>query len=637
MAEFLLSNTWFIPFYGLIGAALTLPWSLGLIRRTGQRPAAYVNLLMTTLAFVHGSIVFPQTWGAAPQQLVWHWLNFADLDLPLVLEISSLNLGALTLVTTMSLLSQLYALGYLEKEWSLARFFGLMGFFEAALSALALSDSILLSYGLLELLTLSTYLLVGFWYAQPLVVTAARDAFLTKRVGDVILLMGLVALANYSPGLTFEEIGQWASTTDLPTLPATLVGLALIAGPIGKCAQFPLHLWLDEAMEAPNPASLMRNSVVVAAGAYVLIKLQPVFTLSPWVTATLIGVGGITAIGASLVAIAQIDIKRTLSHSTSAYLGLVFVAVGLEHVDIALLLLLAHAVAKSLLFMSAGSIIFITSNQDITEMGGLWSRMPATTLAFVVGSLGLLTLFPLGMFWTLCHWVNGKWTDPDWLIGLLMTVNCLSAVNLLRVFRLVFLGEVQPKTRRAPEANWAMAVPMVSLTVITLLLPLMLERWQLNLSMTSPVVDQTGFQYWGFGLIIGATVLGIGITVLLPLSGTLSRPINRPIRFLQDLLAYDFYIDRVYRVTVVWAVELCSQVAAWIDRYVIDGLVNAVGLATLFSGQGLKYSASGQSQLYVVTIVLGLCILLVLIIGIAPLSESFSQVLNLWQHRSLLP
>ena len=229
------------------------------------------------------------------------------------------------------------------------------------------------------------------------------------------------------------------------------------------------------------------------------------------------------------------------------------------------------------------------------------------------------------------------WADPNWLIGLLMSVNCLSAVNLLRVFRLVFLGEVQPKTRRAPEANWAMAVPIVSLTVITLLLPLMLERWQLNLSMTSPVVDQTGFQYWGFGLIIGATVLGIGITVLLPLSGTLSRPINRPIRFLQDLLAYDFYIDRVYRVTVVWAVELCSQVAAWIDRYVIDGFVNAVGLATLLSGQGLKYSASGQSQLYVVTIVMGLVTLLVLLIGVAPLSESFSQVLKLWQTRSLLP
>ncbi|MEB3274891.1 MAG: NAD(P)H-quinone oxidoreductase subunit F [Prochlorothrix sp.] len=635
MAEFLLSKTWFIPFYGLVGAILTLPWSLGLIRRTGQRPAAYFNLLMSTVALIHGAIIFPQTWGAAPQQLVWHWINFADLDLPLVLEISSMNLGALTLVTTMSLLSQFYALGYLEKEWSLARFFGLMGFFEAALSALALSDSLFLSYGLLELLTLSTYLLVGFWYAQPLVVTAARDAFLTKRVGDVILLMGLVALATYSPGLTFEEIGQWASTADLPALPATLIGLALIAGPIGKCAQFPLHLWLDEAMEAPNPASLMRNSVVVAAGAYVLIKLQPVFPLSPWVTDTLIGVGAITAIGASLVAIAQIDIKRTLSHSTSAYLGLVFVAVGLEHVDIALLILLAHAVAKSLLFMSAGSIIFTTSNQDITEMGGLWSRMPATTTAFVVGSLGLLTLFPLGMFWTLRHWVNGMWHNPDWLILLLVLVNGLSAINLLRVFRLVFLGSPQAKTRRAPEANWAMAVPMVSLTVITLLLPLMLERWQLILSMTSPMVERSGLQHWAFVLIIGATVLGVFVATALPLSGTLSRPINRSTRFIQDLLAYDFYIDRGYRVTVVWMVEQCSRLASWIDRYVIDGLVNAVGLATLLSGQGLKYSASGQSQAYVVTIVIGLAILLVVITGVTNLTDSFNQALQFWQNRAL--
>ncbi|KKJ00737.1 NAD(P)H-quinone oxidoreductase subunit F [Prochlorothrix hollandica] len=636
MAEFLLKTSWFIPFYGLIGAVLTLPWSINLIRRTGPRPAAYFNLFMTSLACLHGSVALPATWGMVPQQLTFEWLSFADLDLSLVLEISSLNMGALTLVTAMSLLTQLYALGYLEKEWSLARFFGLMGFFEAALSGIALSDSLLLTYGLLEMLTLSTYLLVGFWYAQPLVVTAARDAFLTKRVGDVILLMGLVTLATYSPGLTFSEIGQWAATVELPPLTATLLGLALIAGPIGKCAQFPLHLWLDEAMEAPNPASLMRNSVVVGSGAYVLIKLQPVFALSPWVSDTLIAVGALTAIGASLVAIAQIDIKRTLSHSTSAYLGLVFVAVGLEHVDIALLLLLTHAVAKSLLFMSAGSIIFTTSNQDITEMGGLWSRMPATTVAFIVGSLGLLSLFPLGMFWTLRHWLSGMWSNPDGLILLLMAVNCLSGVNLLRVFRLVFLGEIQAKTRRIPEIGWAMALPMVSLTIITLLMPLMLERWQLLLSMTSPVVERDGLQYWGLLLIVLASALGVAIAAALPLSRTLSRPIRRSTRFLQDLLAYDFYIDRVYRVTVVWMVNTCSQVAAWIDLYVVDGIVNAVGLATILSGQGLKYSASGQSQLYVVTIMVGVGVLLVVITGGANLLDSLQHVLQLW-HGNPVP
>ena len=199
-----------------------------------------------------------------------------------------------------------------------------MGFFEGALCGIALSDSLLLTYGLLELLTLSSYLLVGFWYAQPLVVTAARDAFLTKRVGDISLLMGIVALSSDGAGLTFSQLHDWASTSPLNEFTATLIGLALIAGPTGKCAQFPLNLWLDEGMEGPSPASIMRNSIVVSMGAYVLIKLEPIFTLSPIASDTLIVIGTITAIGSSLIALAQIDLKRTFSHSTSAYYRLSF-------------------------------------------------------------------------------------------------------------------------------------------------------------------------------------------------------------------------------------------------------------------------------------------------------------------------
>jgi NAD(P)H-quinone oxidoreductase subunit 5 len=208
---------------------------------------------MTVLAFIHGTTVFRSTWNQPPQALVFHWLQTADLDLTFVLDISAVSVGAMELVTGLSLLAQLFALGYMEKDWALARFFALMGFFEGAMSGLALSNSLLLTYGLLELLTLSTYLLVGFWYAQPLVVTAARDAFLTKRVGDILLLMGVVALSTLSGSLSFPDLYEWAETATLSPLTATLLGLALIAGPTGKCAQFPLHLWLDEAMEGPNP------------------------------------------------------------------------------------------------------------------------------------------------------------------------------------------------------------------------------------------------------------------------------------------------------------------------------------------------------------------------------------------------
>lgn len=618
MGDLLIQGTWLVPFYGLMGAILTLPWSMRLIRRTGPRPAAYINLLMSAIAFLHGSTVFALTWGDEPRELIWHWFQVADLELTLAMEISPVSLGALELVTGVTVVTLLYGLGYMEKDWSVARFFGLMGFFEAALSGIALSDSLLLSYGLLELLTLSTYLLVGFWYAQPLVVTAARDAFLTKRVGDIILLMGLVALSSYGLDLTFSSIAEWSETADLAPLTATLLGLALIAGPVGKCAQFPLNLWLDEAMEAPAPASLMRNSIVVTSGAYVLIKLHPIFELSPIVKEVLIAIGLVTAVGASFVAIAQIDLKRALSHSTSAYLGLVFVAVGLGRLDIALLLLLIHAIAKTLLFMSVGSIILTTNDQNITQMGGLWSKMPVTTISFLVGASGLVVLLPLGNFWVMGQWLELERvsTLPEWLLAFVLLINTLSALNLTRVFRLVFLGEPQPKTRRAPEVNWPMAFPMVALIVIALLAPLIPQRWQLwfassgSLASAIEVIQQPEMSLLVLSGIVGVI---LGATIALP--RTWMRPVRSSSRFLQDFLAYDFYLDRIYRWSVVLVVELASKFSAWLDRYIIDGVINLVGFGTLFSGQSLKYSASGQSQFYLLTILMGGALLLMLLIN----------------------
>lgn len=603
MNQFLLLTSWWIPFYGLIGAVLTLPWSMGIIRRTGPRPAAYFNLLMTVLAFIHGALLLQETWNRESFEILFHWLQFADLDLSVALDISSVTVGAMELVTGLSLLAQVFALGYLEKDWGLARFFALMGFFEAAISGLAISNSLFLSYALLEMLTLSTYLLVGFWYAQPLVVTAARDAFLTKRVGDILLLMGVVALATMAGSLNFNDLYEWAETAHLSPTVAALLGLALIAGPTGKCAQFPLHLWLDEAMEGPNPASILRNSVVVASGAYILIKLQPILVLSPVASTALMIIGTVTAIGASLVAIAQIDIKRALSHSTSAYLGLVFIAVGQQWTNFALLLLLTHAIAKALQFMSVGAIIATTNNQNLTEMGGLWSRMPATTGAFLVGSAGLVGLLPLGGFWALRKGIDVFWVSDPWIVAVLLVVNFLSAFNLTRVFRLVFLGPAQQKTRRAPEVAWPMAVPMVSLMIVTLLAPVFM--WRLSL-----LPDIKYINVPAVVLLVLSGLGGVVLEALWPLDRTWSRPVSAQARFLQDLLAYDFYVDRLYKLTVVFAVVRFSKLTSWLDRYVVDGLVNLVGLSTIFGSEGLKYNVSGQSQFYVLTIVIGVGLLL---------------------------
>jgi len=304
--------------------------------------------------------------------------------------------------------------------------------------------------------------------------------------------------------------------------------------------------------------------VVVSAGAYVLIKLEPVFTLSPVSADALIIIGAITAIGGSLIALAQVDLKRTLSHSTSAYLGLAFIAVGLGHVDIAFLIVLTHGIAKALLFMSAASVILTTTAQNITELGGLWSKMPATTIALMTGSAGIVGLLPLGMFFTLSRWFDGKLDVPWWLLGILLTVNLINALNFTRVFRLVFLGQTQPKTKRAPEVIWSMALPMVTLTIFTLLSPLIPIKYSLWLSPISPLTNNNS-QILTFAvpalIISGAVGVIVGFT--LPLHRLWDRPLNKFVRFTQDLLAYDFYLDKIYQYTVVAFVTALSRLTTW--------------------------------------------------------------------------
>jgi NAD(P)H-quinone oxidoreductase subunit 5 len=598
---------WLIPLYGFGGMVAALPWASGAIKRNGQRPAAYLNLLLTLVAVIHGSLVTLEIWQRGAQHLSFAWFSAADLHLEIGFDLSLTSLAALELVALMSLFAQFFALGYLDKEWSLARFYALVGFFEGALSGVVLSSNLLMSYFLLEMLTLSTYLLVGFWYAQPLVVTAARDAFLTKRVGDILLLMGVVALSAWAGSMEFTDLYRWSadveSSGQLSPLAGTLLGLGLIAGPIGKCAQFPMHLWLDEAMEGPNPASILRNSVVVTAGALVLLKVMPLLRLSPLATTVLLVVGTISAIAGALVALAQVDLKRAFSYSTTSYLGLVFIAIALEQPAIALLLLLSHGLAKALLFMSVGSVIATTNCQDITELGGLGSRMPATTLAYLVASAGLVGLLPLGCYWCFGLGVQALWAQSPFFAGVILLTNLLTATNLTRVYRSVFLGSAKPKTKRTPEVNWLMALPMVSLTVLVLLTPLLMAK-------IDPVPGIGSFSIPVAVAVAATGMVGMAVGSQIELDQFWSRSIQQPWRGLQDLLALDFYSEQIYKATIVAFVAGLARFVNALDRQGVNGLVNGIGRLSLLSAENLKFGVSGQLQSYLLTVAIALVVLL---------------------------
>ncbi|GAB4429805.1 MAG: NAD(P)H-quinone oxidoreductase subunit F [Cyanobacteria bacterium J069] len=584
--------------------ALSMLWFPSVTRLTGPRPAGYVNLLMTAIAFLHALLTFPAVWQQPAVEFRLPWLTVAGLDLTLPLEVSALTLGAIMLVTGINFLAQLYAIGYLEMDWGWARFFALLALFEGGMCGLALCDSLFFSYIILEILTLGTYLLIGFWFNQSLVVTGARDAFLTKRVGDLFLLMGVLAIYPLAGTWDFDGLAAWAQTAEVDPALMTLVGLALVAGPMGKCAQFPLHLWLDEAMEGPFPSTVLRNSVVVAVGAWVLIKLQPVLALSPTVTTTMIAIGAVTALGATLISIAQIDVKRALSYLASAYMGIVFMAAGAGQSQAALLLLLTYAIAISAMLMSTGSIVLNSITQNLTQLGGLWSRRPVSGLSYAAGALGLVAIPPFGGFWALLKLVDGLREDYPLVAVLLLVVNDLVAFSVVRVFCLIFGNQPQPMAQRSPENLWPVTLPMVVMAALTLHLPLVLQS--LDLLPSWALLDKNAAL-----LLTWSSLMGVVLAAVVYL-GPVAKPVRLPWKFLQDLLAYDFYTPTLYRSSVVGSVDLVSRLVDWGDRYLVDGLVNLVGVASIFGGETLKYGNTGKTQFYALTIAVGLTVLILL-------------------------
>jgi NAD(P)H-quinone oxidoreductase subunit 5 len=601
-------TSWLIPLYPLMGALLTIPWSPGLIRRTGPRPAGYINIVATFMALVHALLAFNGLWTrhSSPQFFFAPWLQVADLNLTIPLEVSAITLGAIVLITGLNLLAQIYAVGYLEMDWGWGRFFAFMALFEAGMCALVLCNSLFFAYILLEILTLGTYLLVGFWFNQSLVVTGARDAFLTKRIGDLVLLMGVLAIYPLSHTWDFRELAAWAQTAQVDPTVMTFIGIGLIAGPMSKCAQFPLHLWLDEAMEGPLPSTILRNSVVVATGAWMMVKLAPVLALSSTVLSVAIAIGAITAVGSTLIAVAQVDVKRVLSYLCSAYMGLVFVAVGAQQPDAALLLVLTYALAMGVLVMGSGSIIINVITQDLTQMGGLWSRRPVTGLAIAGGAFGLVALPPLGGFWAMLKLITGLWASHQGvLVGLVLVVNWIAAFALARMFGLMFAGPTNQMTIRAPEPIWLMVMPMTIGLGLMLHLPMVLNALHLLPSWAVMNRDLALALTW-------SSVFGFAVGGVLYIGRRFDNPGGIVPTGLRNLLAFDFYTTRLYRGTVVLGVAALSQVTDWLDRYLVDGIVNLVGLASLVSGETLKYNNSGRLQFYVLTI--SICVAVISIV-----------------------
>jgi NAD(P)H-quinone oxidoreductase subunit 5 len=359
-------------------------------------------------------------------------------------------------------------------------------------------------------------------------------------------------------------------------------------------------------MEGPLPSTVLRNSVVVATGAWVLIKLQPLFALSPFTQQAIIAVGAATALGATLIAIGQIDVKRSLSYLTSAFMGLIFISVGTGDTHSAYILILSHALAIALLLMSVGSIISNNISQDLTLMGGLWSRRPISGICFLVGAIGLIGFPPLGGFLAMVDLLSYLWQENPALAELLLLINGLMAFSLMRVFGLIWGGKPKQMTERSVEPLWLIVIPMTLMAGVVLHVPQMLIAWGVIPNWTQMLSPDAL-------LLIGSSVAGLATGGYLYLNQQVPKPVTLPWLGLQNFFANDFYTPKLYKVTIVGLVDGVSKAMYWFDRIFVDGVGNFFGLATLFSGQNLRYSTFGQLQLYTLTIMVGIGILLLLL------------------------
>lgn len=618
MQILLLKLVWLIPLYPLLSALLSLLWAPGLINKTGPRPAGYLNLLMVSVAFCHSilALITLHTNSAAGAQAIyapasfqWNWIATANLNIGFDGLITEPALIAMTVITGIHVLVQVYAIGYLEMDWGWPRFFGSLSFFEAGLCALVLTDSLFFSYVLLELLTLGTYLIVGTWYNQPLVVKGARDAFLTKRIGDLILLAGVIALLPITGTWNFHGLQAWAAeqTNNHHQLPLGFqwVLIALIAGPMGKCAQIPLHLWLDEAMESPLPSTILRNSVVVLGGAWVLLRLEPLIELSPLVQLILVVVGGTTALVAALIALGQIDVKRALSFLASSWLGLLFMAVGMGNTTVADHLLLVYPLPMALILMSVGTVIISNVTQDLTQLGGLWSRRPLMGVAFLSGAVGLMAIPPFGGFAALRELLelasNSQQSLPLSLI--VLTTVGLTSASLMRVFCLIWGGNPTQFTKRSAEVLWLMVLPSLILMGIVLHIPQLLLK--------IGVYDLTPIPGWGkLGLpLLITSLFGAGSSTFFYLRPHPLAELPAGLGGIQHWLAEDMHTEAFYQRTIVKLVVTLAKYSEWADNNIIDKFSGGTGATALNFSKKLSLTISGRAQVYALTVVIGIVLM----------------------------
>jgi len=593
-----------LPFVSFLALALIRP-----LRRSG-RPAALVSILAMAGALGAAAAL---TWQAIPvardvnPSVLWSWLPADGGPMASVgVWVDGMAMQMCVLVTLISLLVQIYSWSYLADEppASLGRYYAYHSLFAFSMLGLVLSPGFLQMFVFWELVGLCSYLLIGYWYDRPSAARAAVKAFWITKLGDLGFVAGIVMLWAATGTFDFWPLFQAAQAGTLQVDGLATIMFLIYLGAVGKSAQFPLHIWLPDAMEGPTPVSaLIHAATMVTAGVYMVARAYPLFALVPSVLMLIAWVGAFTALLAATMACVERDIKRVLAYSTVSQLGYMMAANGAGAPGAAFQHLTTHGVFKALLFLGAGIVIHHFHTNDVFRMGGLFRQRPWVGGAFLVATLALAGVWPLPGFFSK-EAVLGAVLDAHLSVPFLMLIatSFLTAFYMFRVVFLTFFGHAHAEHHEHPAPPIAMDAVCRALAVLTLALGL-------RAALTGHHAEGPAWLPWislawaAAGIVLAWTVYQVRAVDPARLSAALA-----PI----DILARRrYFLDAIFAGAYRFLLLGLSQVIGWVDRYVVDGVLNALSAGALRAGDTLRRLQTGRAQDYVYGVALGVLLLLV--------------------------
>ena len=567
------------------------------------------------------------------------WLEVGDLEVTLGLLLDPLTAIMLVVVTGVSLVIQIYSIGYMQRDPGYARYFAYMSLFTASMVGLVIAGNIVQLYVFWELVGLSSYLLIGFWYHRPAAAAAAKKAFIVTRLGDFGFLLAILYVffnadafgAGGGNPLEIETINAAARGGLIATTVVTWIALGIFAGAVGKSGQFPLHTWLPDAMEGPTPVSaLIHAATMVAAGVFLVARFFPVFETSQVAMNTVAIVGGFTALFAASMGLVMNDIKRVLAYSTISQLGYMMMALGVGAYGAAIFHLFTHAFFKALLFLGAGSVNHATGTFDMRYMGGLRRTMPWTYATFLIGGLSLAAIFPTAGFWSKDEILAAAFGHGDaigqlvaWMAAVTVVVTVL---YVARVLYMTFEGEFRGGAEADPEAeehgagvHLAESPPVMVVPLLLLAVPA-LAAFIVNPTFDLGVVSSHWLSHFleveaeSFNVALAVTSAVVSPVVLV-LGFLLFRSgwyatgsVAEVLQPVHMLLSRKYYFDELYEgyVTVGFLYGWIARLLDWIDKSAVDGVPRLVGRSSKNVGRGIAQAQTGQLQGYGVAISVGI-------------------------------